>query len=182
MRTGRSMAFLAAFAASMAMMGCGADATRPLSSAEVRRSLPRPPDECQFESSSVASTHAAAQGTLRLLDETRKRQVNAALQHVNMSDLECATLGQYVTAHFNTNRIRFYYFESPGAWASSLMDTRSDPESSVSVNEFRLASKSFMDTRQLTLTLLHEAYHLRYRRDNSWETMAEETAHRCYLP
>lgn len=127
-------------------------------------------------------THSNAQEIYYALDSTRKRQVNVALQHIDLTDDECANLGRYVEANFNTNRIKFYYFESVGAWAKSRLDKSASPESADSFNEFRLASKSFNDTRQLTLTLLHEAFHLLNRLDNDWDSVAESTAQRCYLP
>jgi Zn-dependent M32 family carboxypeptidase len=120
------------------------------------------------------------QDPYQLLDAPRKALVNSALQHVNLSDAQCGELANY--ASWNANRIKFYYFEESGPWAKSRLDKTADPYDTQSFNEFRLASKSFNDTRQLTLTLLHEAFHLLYKLDNSHEFDAESTAQRCYLP
>lgn len=182
-----SKALLALVAAcAITSVGCGSETTSPHLKSELRRSTPIPPDGCDydFECHMIVYLHSIAQDPYHLLDEPRRKQVNLALAHMNVSDEECASLANYVQAHFDSNRIKFYYFETLGAWAKSRLDKSADPDATDSFNEFRLASKSFNDTRQLTLTLLHEAWHLYHRMDQTEEneTQAELQAHACYLP
>ena len=173
-------------ACAISAAGCGSEVTSPVFKGELRRSTPIPPDACdyEFECHTIVYLHSYAQDPYRLLDEPRRKQVDLALAHMNVSDEECRSLTNYVLAHFDSNRIKFYYFETVGAWAKSRLDKSADPDATDSFNEFRLASKSFNDTRQLTLTLLHEAWHLYHRMDQTEENeaQAELQARACYLP
>jgi hypothetical protein len=116
---------------------------------------------------------------LHALTAAQSSFVDAALKYINHSDPECVNLASFALTLRVNGRVKSYDDERAGTpWADVHFASYGWTDWNAEVH---LASKTLKDSRETTLSMLHEATHAYYGISDAGN-IPELTAQRCYSP